>query len=509
MTDLIDRYEALRRFVRIATPYVPDPAAAGIDPEVLPAAGDLADRAIARLRFSGGHTVVALAGATGGGKSSLFNALARMQLSPSGHLRPTTAHAHACVWNPGGAESLLDWLGVAPERRFARESLLDAEDEASLRGLVLLDLPDMDSIATGHRIEADRLVDVVDLVVWVLDPQKYADQTVHEDYLRHMGALRDVTVVVFNQTDRLSPADTERCLADLTRLVAADGLAGVPIIPTSAVTWRGVEEVRTLLEKTVSARQAVLARLDGEIDAAVEELSPLVGPEISEDPIDRGAIEDLAGEFGSAVGIPAVTAQAAGEYKRRAGLPLGRSLPRGDVPPAEPTAVAAAVRRFAASAAAGLPAPWPAQVRTAALTRLDQLPTELAAAANAAHPPRRTAIGWWVVRAVWWLAAAIALVGAGWLIWSTVHGPDAPAVDLPYLGERSWPLVLLIGGAALALLILLIGRPTAALGARRRQAKVQRRLRDAMLSVAREVVGPCRTVLRDYSQAREALRAAA
>jgi hypothetical protein len=38
-----------------------------------------------------------------------------------------------------------------------------------------------------------------------------------------MAALRDVTVVVFNQTDRLAPSDVDRCLADLRRLVEADG----------------------------------------------------------------------------------------------------------------------------------------------------------------------------------------------------------------------------------------------------------------------------------------------
>ena len=50
------------------------------------------------------------------------------------------AEAHACVWGDDDAEVLLDWLRVS--RRFRRESLLDAGDEAPLHGLVLLDLPD-------------------------------------------------------------------------------------------------------------------------------------------------------------------------------------------------------------------------------------------------------------------------------------------------------------------------------------------------------------------------------
>jgi predicted GTPase len=208
--DLARRVDALGRFVRTVAGHVADEATTRVEPGALATAGRLAERAATRLRLSAEHTVVAVAGATGSGKSSLFNAVARLDLSPVGYLRPTTSRAHACVWGGGDAGALLDWLGVEPGRRFARESALDAEDEAALRGLVLVDLPDVDSVAAGHRLEAERLVGVVDLVIWVLDPQKYADQTVHDQYLRHMGALRDVTAVVFNQVDRLAAPDVER-----------------------------------------------------------------------------------------------------------------------------------------------------------------------------------------------------------------------------------------------------------------------------------------------------------
>ena len=60
-----------------------------------PRPAELARRAGERLRLSGSHTVVALAGATGSGKSSLFNALAGGRLSAVGVRRPTTGVAHA------------------------------------------------------------------------------------------------------------------------------------------------------------------------------------------------------------------------------------------------------------------------------------------------------------------------------------------------------------------------------------------------------------------------------
>ena len=106
--------------------------------------------------------------------------------------------------------ALLDWLGVLPRHRFARESALDGDDEAGLRGLVLLDLPDFDSVERTHRLEVDRLLGLVDLMVWVVDPQKYADRVLHDGYLRQFRRHRDVTVVVLNQADRLAPADADR-----------------------------------------------------------------------------------------------------------------------------------------------------------------------------------------------------------------------------------------------------------------------------------------------------------
>src|SRR5262249_16380061 len=150
------------------------------------------------------------------------------------------------------------------------------------------------------RIEADRLVGVVDLVVWVLDPQKYADQTVHEEYLSRMGPLRDVTVVVFNQVDLLRPEDAQRCVVDLARLVEADGLPGVPGLATAGGAGAGVNDRRTVVEKAIAGRHAALARLEGELDEAVDDLIPLVRAEPSaaaDDPLDRAAVTGFADEL--------------------------------------------------------------------------------------------------------------------------------------------------------------------------------------------------------------------
>src|SRR5262249_20198040 len=208
-----------------------------------------------------------------------------------------------------------------------------------------------------------------------------ADQTVHDDYLSRMGPLRDVTVVVFNQIDLLRPEDAQRCVADLARLVEADGLPGIPVVPTSARTGAGVNGLRTLLEKAIAGRHAPVAGLEGELDEAVDELIPLVRTEQSapvDDPLDRAAVAGFADELADAASVPAVAAEAARVYTRRAtvpGWPFERPGAKGPVdskvPPADPAAVAVARGRPGLGGRAGLAPPGageshPAQPRATA-----------------------------------------------------------------------------------------------------------------------------------------------
>ena len=84
----------------------------GFNQKLLNDAAHLLARADQRLRMSSAHTVVALAGGTGSGKSSLFNRLAGADFSAVGVTRPVTRDPHACVWGVAGSGPLLDWLGV-------------------------------------------------------------------------------------------------------------------------------------------------------------------------------------------------------------------------------------------------------------------------------------------------------------------------------------------------------------------------------------------------------------
>ncbi|MFF7729752.1 GTPase [Streptomyces sp. NPDC008001] len=257
------RLDALRELVGLSR--------ARLDRRTLAEAGRVLEEAVARQRHPLDLTVVAIAGASGSGKSTLFNALGRAQLSEAGVRRPTTAAPVACVWTeePERADGVLDRLGI-PAR--SRRQPVRPYDPA-LNGLVLLDLPDHDSACPGHREQVDRLLGLVDAVVWVVDPEKYADAVLHERYLRPLAGYAEVSFIVLNQIDRLGTDAADQVLDDLRRLLDEDGIAlgehgepGAEVLALSALTGDGVGELRESLGRFTASRSAALRRLTADVD---------------------------------------------------------------------------------------------------------------------------------------------------------------------------------------------------------------------------------------------------
>ncbi|GAA1591176.1 50S ribosome-binding GTPase [Actinomadura kijaniata] len=485
-----------------------DLAEGRLDGDVVERARAVVGRAGTRAALSVDHTVAALAGATGSGKSSLLNALAGTDLAAVGVTRPTTSAAQAARWDPEGSGPLLDWLEVP------RRHTVEGGDPA-LSGLVLLDLPDHDSIEVAHRLEVDRLVGVVDLLVWVLDPQKYADAAVHERYLRPLARHRDVTVVVLNQVDRLPDRAVRRCLDDLRGLLADDGLAGVPVLAVSARTGRGLPELRGLLAERVSRRQAWAARLDADIATAADGLAGALGPHPGDGPARGGTAltAPLTRALAEAAGVPTVVAAVARAHRHRSvaatGWPVTRwarrmrpdplrrlrlddggrtSLPA--VSSVHRSRVEIALREAGAGAAAGVPEPWARSVREAARVHEDELTDALDRAVSttsldASRPPR-----WWTLAGLLQKIFLVALVAGGlWLLALAVVGylrlPDVPT---PEVGAVPWPTLLLLGGALAGVLLALLSRGFARLGGRRRAKRADRALQAAVAEVGERLV---------------------
>ncbi|QHC21029.1 ATP-binding protein [Streptomyces sp. GS7] len=307
------RLEALRELIALSR--------TRLDGAVLDEAGRVLEAADERYRLSGEHTVVAIAGATGSGKSSLFNALAGANRSQVGARRPTTGEPVACVWSGGrpGADGLLRRLGVPVHRRH-----IPGEGAPELRGLVLLDLPDHDSADTANREQVDRMLELVDAVIWVVDPEKYADAVLHERYLRPLAGYAEVTFVVLNQVDRLPGDAADQVVDDLRRLLDEDGLAlgehgepGAAVLALSAATGEGVAELREALGQFVAERGAADRRLTADVDAAAERLRSVYVAERRVGLTER-ARDEFDGRLAEAVGAAATGRAAERDWLRHA-----------------------------------------------------------------------------------------------------------------------------------------------------------------------------------------------
>ncbi len=339
----------------------------GFSPELLGEAETLLERAGERLHLSAAHTVVTLAGGTGSGKSSLFNALAGATFSPSAVTRPATRFAHACVWGMQGAAPLLDWLGIERRYRYARASALDA-GEAALNGLLLLDLPDHDSVAAGAAIAVDRLISQADLMIWVLDPQKYADAAVHNRFLAPLARHAGVTTVALNQCDLLTPQQARDCEEDLRRLLDSEGHGEARVLLVSAATGAGLDNLRRVLAAAVSARQTATDRIAADIDsiiakfavyaadpAAVARRAAGTSPDRNADPaVSAAPPAVMAGGAPGPAGVQAPAAPAGA-----AGIPVLAGPAASSAGTRDPDAAAAAFLALADSlpATAGDPVP--------------------------------------------------------------------------------------------------------------------------------------------------------
>jgi GTP-binding protein EngB required for normal cell division len=517
--DLDRRLSALAEAVALAD--------GRLEPGLVDEAHGVVERAGARLGLGLEETVVALAGPTGAGKSTLFNVLSGTELAAASRRRPTTSAATAAIWGGGGG-ALLDWLEIP-----RRHALADG----ALSGLVLLDLPDFDSVETSHRVEVERLLELVDLLVWVVDPQKYADSAWHDRYLRHLGAYAESMLVVLNQIDTLSAEAVEACATDIRRLLRAEGLDGVPVLPISAARGDGAEELRRALANRVRAREAAVARLAADVSTVAEALLAECG-EGTGAGVRGEDRERLLAALGDAAGVPTVVRAVAAAHRRRGSLATGwpflrwlrrlrpdplRRLRLGDrpeeavhtsIPPPTPVQraqVSAAARNLAAGAAGELGPPWPALVRTAATARGDELPDWLDRAVAGAELPTRRPLWWRVAGPLQRILAAAAVAGALWLLALALLGYLRldDVVPLPEVGSIPVPTALLVGGVAAGLLLAWIARVANGIGARRRSRAAARSLGRRVAEVADElVVGPAEAELAAHDRLRDLLRTA-
>lgn len=466
-STITQRLEALEKAAEVGKPYLAQP-----DYERL---AGLARQAGARRKLSGDHTVVGFFGATGSGKTSLFNAVVGEDLGKAAARRPTTSSPLAAIWHPDGAGELLDWLEVEDRR-------VRAGDFAAGAGpLILLDLPDFDSVELSNRRIAQQLVGKVDVLVWVTDPEKYADSVIHNDFIRPHAQHGTVTLAVLNKVDQLAAPDVPTVVDSLKALLVEDGLAKATVIPTSAREGRGIGKLRESIAKVAAKRNALNQRIEAD-------LATVAGPWVENAPAKKvpgTAKKELDVLLTQASGAERIAEATAAAYRKRLGAKTGwiltswllnlRADPlrrlglreesdatgvhRTSLPELDASSKAVAnrgVRDFSQAVAGGLPAGW----RNAATARSEEisegLPAELDRAVAKTRLPAQPSGAWGIFTLLQWLALLGALVGVGWyLVAALFPGILAPLSDDLIPDIEGWPIptLLIVGGILLGVLL--------------------------------------------------------
>jgi GTP-binding protein EngB required for normal cell division len=442
------------------------------------AAADTVRHARERAGFPGDAYVLALAGGTGVGKSSVLNALAGRTVSAVRAVRPTTDEPIAWVADDRREElaPLLEWLGV---RHVAGHA------DASLSRVAVLDLPDVDSLRTEHRALVDELLPRIDAVAWVVDPEKYDDERLHA-YLRalrhHAARLR----FVLNKADRVRPDDLPVLERDLARRLEEAGVPAARIDVVSAADGTGVDRLRNALAAEADAKALVTAKLAADARSAAERLGAAIGvgaeqpagPLVSEERVTTaiGAAVDGALAVVDPPGLARqVQAAVLGRARRSGGSLLGRVLgllawmTGQQRRRADPSGylrdwrrrgslgrVLNPVRSILVEAAARVPAPSrPAVLRAlgaddleSAVTRaLDGVARD---ASRHLHVPGSWL--WPVVGVLQMVAGAAFLLAAAWYVtlFLAAGGVPVTTLDLPVLGPIPLPLALLAGSVVVS-----------------------------------------------------------
>lgn len=467
------------------------------------------------------HTVVVLAGATGSGKSSLLNAMVGQDVAPVSAIRPTTSQTLAVSGADVGG--LLDWLDITQRRVLT--SIPSHPDSQ----LVLVDLPDIDSTEYHNRELSERLIERADVVIWVLDPQKYADAVLHEDYLRLLREHSRTMLIVLNQIDAIDPAERPKVIRYLESLLQEDGVSA-DLLVSSAMTGEGVEELRGRVQKVAATKQAAARRLAADLRRQAQNLSQQVTEEdgTMRVPAQLPSFDGVASTLMAASGSEVISDAAAAAYLHRGGKVtgwLGTSWLRGrGADPLEQLHVEgpasshpgassllplerqrsmarASVRRYAHGASENLPRTWRRDVIASGEENAESLVDVADSLISSPKGGYLRRPAWWsLARGVQWLAALAAVAGLGWLVAVWLTGAFRVAFpEPPTFGPVAVPTLLLAGGLLVGWLAALISRYFLRVGSRRTAKRVSQRLHQDLSTAARErILEPLRVDLEGY-----------
>lgn len=202
------------------------------------AAGGLDETDLARLAAVEQHTpgelfaeqkarplVVALFGGTGAGKSSLLNRLAGQEIARVGVERPTSREVTLYVHESVKLADLPAHLPVEAVR-------VNRHRSDVYRSVLWIDAPDIDSTEEANRRSALAWLPHVDLVCYVVSPERYRDD-VGWRVLRQRGHKHGWLFIL----NRWDEGDSQQC-EDFAQVLRAAGFDHPILLPTCCVPGR-------------------------------------------------------------------------------------------------------------------------------------------------------------------------------------------------------------------------------------------------------------------------------
>ena len=197
--------------------------------------------------------VVAFFGGTGVGKSSLLNRLAGAELARTGVERPTSHEVTLYVHESVGLDKLGEHLPLERVR-------IERHDQDARRSVLWIDTPDIDSTEPANRRQALAWLNHIDLVVYVVSPERYRDDAGWR-VLRERGG-RHGWMFVMNHWD----AGCDEQAKDFRRLLRDAGFDAPIVLRTCCAVGTSSHENDEFAELEQSVSQLIDAHGLRELD---------------------------------------------------------------------------------------------------------------------------------------------------------------------------------------------------------------------------------------------------